>query len=76
MADIVIRHSSGWGECDDCGSYDWEAVTVERDGQKLFFHAGDGHLGGGTWYDWREPVRAILTALGHSVEFIDESGDE
>lgn len=68
MSHIKITGSSGWGECDDCGSYDWEDFKVTVDGKEVLHHEGDGHMGGGIWYDWRYAVTDILTAMGHFVE--------
>lgn len=67
MSDIKITGTQGWDDCETCGSYDWEKFTVTVDGREVLNHAGDSHLGGGTWYSWEAAVSDILGALGHTV---------
>lgn len=45
---IKVVTRSGWSDCDCCGSYDWEDVTVEVDG-KVYDYCQDNHLGGSYW---------------------------
>lgn len=47
---IKVTTRSGWSDCDCCGSYDWEDVTIEFDG-KVHEYNQDNHLGGRYWYN-------------------------
>ena len=68
MADVKITTREGWSICDCCGSYEWEEVSVKVNGREVLDHGGDTHLGGDMWHDWDAAVRAILEAMGHTVE--------
>lgn len=75
MAEIIIRVSEGYDTCEDCGMYDYEEVKVSYGDDPdsiIMEHTGDSHLGGGMWYDWKDAVREVLTALGHDVQIIEE----
>ena len=45
---IKVTTCSGWSDCDCCGSYDWEDVTIEVD-DKVYDYCQDNHLGGRYW---------------------------
>lgn len=72
---IKIVNKHGYDDCEDCGSYDWEDVNVYLNGNLVLWHTGDNHLGGGVWYEWKDAVSTILTALGYEVDY-EENLDE
>lgn len=67
MANITITTREGYSDCECCGSYDWEEISVKKDGTEILEHYGDGHLGGGVWHDWDQALLAVLEAMGHTV---------
>jgi hypothetical protein len=67
MSDVHFRIETGWGTCDDCGSYDWSYTTMHVDGHEVRSWNYDGHLGGGIRFDEPEAVMEVLKALGHNV---------
>lgn len=75
---ITIAGKEGWSTCECCGTYSWERFVVHKDGVPVLDHSGDGHLGGGEWWNWEAAVTDILTALGYSVAIDIEhvGGDE
>ncbi len=68
MATVKITTREGYSDCECCGSYEWEEASVKVDGREVLDHRGDTHLGGGCWHNWDDAVRAILEAMGHTVE--------
>lgn len=50
---IKVTTRSGWSDCDCCGSYDWEDVTIEFDGE-VYGYYQDNHLGGSYWQNQEE----------------------
>lgn len=76
MDDIVIKYSSGWDECDDCGSYDYGFVQVLKNEETILDYDWDGHLGGGSSFDdWRTALTMVLKALGYTVTIEEEDED-
>lgn len=65
---IKIMRDSGWDSCEDCGSYDFEHVVVEKNGEVVIDKYSDSHLSGGIWYGWTDAVKEILEAVGIDVE--------
>lgn len=65
---VKVIVDSGWSDCEECGSYDFEHVVVEKDGEVVLDHYGDSHLAGDMWYNWTDAVKEILTSLGVDVE--------
>lgn len=68
MANIKVTTREGWSDCECCGSYEWEEVSVIMDGREILEHSGDTHLGGNCWHDWDQALKAVLEAIGHKVE--------
>jgi hypothetical protein len=67
--EVQVLDSSGWGDCDTCGSYSWRDVEVHFYGRMVWARRGDTHLGG------PEPdehlandLVGVLTALGLKAE--------
>lgn len=69
---VKIEYSSGWGDCECCGSYSWEKAIVTLNGREVLNHTGDTHLGGGVWVEWSESLSAILPALGFDIEIEED----
>lgn len=72
MAHFFIFKDDGWGECDDCGSYDWAKVIVYEDGtSESVEYYYDGHLAGGRFQDVDDFAEGIFVGLelaGHTAE--------
>jgi hypothetical protein len=72
MAHFLIFKDSGWGTCDDCGSYNWASVKVYEDGSSdVAEYYYDGHLAGGRFNDEDDFAEGLLVAFelsGHSAE--------
>lgn len=77
MAEIVIRHESNSGSCEDCGYYERESVWLLVDGQQVAEFWFSGHFGDGNFNPHDETSLAveILRALGHSVT-VQEIGED
>lgn len=72
MMRVDIELKTGWDDCETCGSYDWENVVVRVGDKVVLDHRGDSHMGGKMWYEWKDAVREILTALEIEVEWKEE----
>ena len=78
MSNIVIHDYHGYGDCDDCGSYETRTFAVYEDGKRVLADCNDGHFGDGP--EWL-PVDGdsallvkVLKALGHEVELKTTDG--
>lgn len=66
---ITLEYGRGYSDCDDCGSYDWEDLSLYRNGELVKEFSYNGHMGGDT--DLTSPeltLIAVLEALGFEVK--------
>jgi len=69
MQTIHIKATTGTGDCEDCGFYDYGHFEITFEDGTMITGSYDGHLGGGPWdgtmrtlYHW------CLAKLGYAVE--------
>jgi hypothetical protein len=68
MQKVQIQHTRGYGDCEDCGGYDWAHLEVTTGGRTIRAHY-DGHLGGGCWDgEMADAYLWALAMLGYEVE--------
>lgn len=70
----TITIHRGYGNCADCGGYEWGYVSVVRNGSELMRKGWDSHLGAdiqGPDYDISEFIREVLTAVDVVAEVVE-----
>ena len=85
---VTIETKTGYGDCDDCGAYDWGNVTFTFSSGDIQEYEYCNHMGPGlpcaiddwgTPYDFQSFVQGYAKALidqGFDVTHIDSSEDD
>lgn len=69
MQTVHIDIHKGWGDCEDCGFYDWANFKATFSDGSTLQGDYDGHLGGGNWDGQLSSVLLwCLQRLGYRVE--------
>lgn len=65
---VTVELHRGYGDCEDCGMYDYAQVTFSVEGREPLSAGYDGHLGGGTWGgDVTSVCLWVLALLGYRL---------
>jgi hypothetical protein len=68
LSRLSLALSEDWGDCDDCGPYADETLTLSGGGEALFSLWKDGHLGGGaSLADVGKAIADSLRRLGYEA---------